>query len=187
MKLEPQQLELFDIEPPDLPLIDKNDLVSFSDAIQTIVEFCEKYNLGDPFSYNRMREILMAMKLKHTIATTYSKEDATDRQNKLCEYKSTITDEINGTYNGISYYKTWDEQQKHTKEKIYSCSKHYFARFKDHINIDELYEMSCEDVWKILEPKFKKSWETSPNRKDPRVGAQIKAAEIYQYGTKIPV
>lgn len=166
---------------------DNEDITSFFASLENIIKFCNKYNMGDPFSYNRMREIVMSLKLEHKVATTYSNEDASDKENELCEYKSTIDKNIKGTYNGISYYPTLEEQLYKTKEKIFKCKKHYFARFNKYINIVELYTMKCEDIWLILEPKIKVSWKNSPNRKDPRVGAIIYKKEIYKYGTKIPV
>ena len=60
---------------------------------EKMYELCKKQQWGDPFSYARSREILMANYLKHTIAPTYSGADAyLDKEmTQPVEYKSTIS------------------------------------------------------------------------------------------------
>ena len=59
----------------------------------------------------------------HKVADDYAGEDAIDENGKPVEYKSTIADKIQGTYNGISVHNTWEEQMKYLKEdKIWKIS-----------------------------------------------------------------
>ena len=87
--------------------------------------FKEMYSICgglDPFSYARAREIYMAGEFGHTVADDYSGEDAIDENGKPVEYKSTIADKIQGTYNGISVHNTWGEHSYNISKTIKSVS-----------------------------------------------------------------
>ena len=149
-------------------------------------ELCNQQGWGDPFSYARSREIYMAGLLGHTIAESYSGEDAKD-QDGGAEYKSTIGKNISGTYNGISVQETWEEQERYLKEdKIGKYPNHYFARY-DGPKIVEVWKLNCEDVLSIILPKIKKQFEKNQNitKKDPRLGATISKKEIQSRGKRI--
>ena len=142
---------------------------------------CMRNSWGDPFSYARSREIMMAIVMKQKIAETYSGADGFD-QDGAAEYKSTIQANIQGTYNGISVQPTWAEQILYLEdEKIGKYHNHYFARFSEG-KIVELYVLDANDVLSILIPKLKKQYHSSSQRKDPRLGATVTKREIYQYG-----
>lgn len=142
---------------------------------------CERNGWGDPFSYARSREIMMAIVMKQKIAETYSGADGFDEYGGV-EYKSTIQENIQGTYNGISVQPTWKEQILYLEdEKIGKYKHHYFARFSKGI-IVELWCLDADDVLAILLPKLKKQYHSESNRKDPRLGATITKKEIYKYG-----
>ena len=95
---------------------------------ESLYRLCEKEGWGDPFSYARSREIHMAGLLGHTVADDYSGADAYDEEGG-CEYKSTIADKINATYNGISVQDSWEEQERYVvEEKIGNYRNHYYAR-----------------------------------------------------------
>jgi len=154
-------------------------------AVQRIHEISKTLDLGDPFSYNRMREILMAIALGHTVATTYAGEDATDENGNPVEYKSTTQKRMSATYNGISNYDNWGEQWTYiVNDKIGCYDWHYLARF-DGPDIVEMWKMSGEDVLQCLESKLHKCWQNRHNRKDPRLGASLTATQIKKYGTKV--
>jgi len=145
---------------------------------------CEENGWGDPFSYNRAREIYTSMVLEHEVSTNFSGADGFDDDGE-CEYKSTTTKTIKGTYNGISVQSTWEKQVEYlTNDKIGKYKNHYFARF-DGPNIAELYVMSCEDVLKLAIEKLEYKYFNNTNKKDPRLGFTINKSEIYQYGRKI--
>ena len=149
-------------------------------------DVCKRNGWGDPFSYARAREIHTAITLRHTVASTYSGEDATDEDGGA-EYKSTITDKISGQYNGISVHPTWEEQEHYlANDKIGKYKNHYFVRYCNG-KIVELWKLDCKDVLGILLPKLKKQYEQHKIKqpKDPRLGAQVTQKEIYKYGEQI--
>ena len=142
---------------------------------------CERNGWGDPFSYARSREIMMAIVMKQKIADTYSGADGFDDDGGA-EYKSTIQKNIQGAYNGISVQATWEDQVTYLyDEKIGKYKHHYFARFEDG-KIVELWCLNAHDVLYILLPKLKKQYHSTSKRKDPRLGATVTKKEIYTYG-----
>ena len=151
---------------------------------ESIYKLCENEKWGDPMSYARSREILIAGTLGHKIADTLSGADAIDEDGE-CEYKSTISTSINGSYNGISVQPTWEEQVEYLKnKKIAKYKNHYIARF-DGGKIVEIWKLDGTDVLNILLPKLKKGFESTKNRKDPRLGASLTQKEIKDNGIKI--
>lgn len=151
---------------------------------ESLYELCESENWGDPMSYARSREILIAGTLRHKIADTLSGADAIDEDGE-CEYKSTISTSINGSYNGISVQPTWKEQVEYLKnEKIAKYKNHYIARFEGG-KIVEIWKLDGTDVLIILLPKLKRAFESTKDRKDPRLGASLTQKEIYEYGEKV--
>ena len=149
-------------------------------------DLCIRNGWGDPFSYARSREIYMAIKMQHVIATTYSGPDATDNDGEA-EYKSTIADNIKATYTGISVFPTWEEVLDYLiKEKIGKYKNHYYARFADG-EIVEMWRLSSDDVLKVLIPKLQRDHErylTKP-RKDQRLSASVCMTEIHTHGTRL--
>ena len=142
---------------------------------------CERNGWGDPFSYARSKEIMMAIVMKQRIADTYSGADGFDADGGA-EYKSTIQKNIQGTYNGISVQPTWEDQVTYLyEEKIGKYKHHYFARF-DGGKIVELWCLDANDVLYILLPKLKKQYHSLSKRKDPRLGATVTKSEIYKLG-----
>jgi len=142
---------------------------------------CERNGWGDPFSYARSKEILMAILMKQKVAETYSGADGFDADGPA-EYKSTIQKNIQGTYNGISVQPTWEAQLRYLfDEKIGKYKHHYFARF-DGSEIVELWVLDADDVLAILIPKLRRSYHSREHRKDPRLGANVTKKEIYKVG-----
>jgi len=161
------------------------NIKEFQGCVNRLAELSEQLNAGDCFSYNRMREILVAFKLGHTIALGFAGEDASDENDDFVEYKSTTQDKINATYNGVSNYPTWDEQWNYICNDKIGCYKwHYCARFEGH-KIVEIWKLSGDDVLRCLKDKFYKSWGKRHSRKDPRLGAVLTYKQIKQYGTKV--
>jgi hypothetical protein len=145
---------------------------------------CERNGWGDPFSYARSREIMMAIVMKQKVAETYSGADGFDDEGGA-EYKSTIQKNIQGTYNGISVQATWELQLRYLYcDKIGKYKHHYFARF-DKGEIVELWVLDANDVLQILLPKLRKSYHSRKDRKDPRLGANVTKREIYKYGRRL--
>ena len=158
----------------------------YQSLYEQLYALCEVQGWGDPFSYARSREIHMAGILGHKIADDYSGADAFDEDGG-CEYKSTIANRINATYNGISVQDTWEEQERYLiEDKIGKYKNHYYARYEGSI-VKEVWRLRCEDVLNIVIPKAKKQYpkKRSGNAKDPRIGVTISKSEIYSVGTRI--
>jgi len=161
------------------------NLKEFQHHVNRIFELSEQLDLGDPFSYNRMREILMAIELGHTISLEYAGADAIDENGDPTEYKSTIQEKLNVTFSGNSAFPTWKEQWDYIcNEKIGGYKWIYCARFEGH-KIVEMWKISGEDVLRCLETKLHNSWINRNNRKDQRPGAILTEKQIKQYGTKV--
>ena len=149
-------------------------------------QLCEEQGWGDPFSYARSREIHMAGVLGHTIADDYSGADAFDEDGG-CEYKSTIADKVNATYNGISVQDTWEEQERFIREdKIGKYPNHYYARY-DGGKIAEIWKLDCKTVLNILMHKIERQYpkKKNGNHKDPRIGVTVSTKEITTNGQRI--
>ena len=159
----------------------------FAELFKQMYALCDEHGWGDPFNYARAREIYMANFLGHTIAPTLSGADAFEdkEMTKPLEYKATVQDKINATYNGISVKSSWEEQLKYLKkEKICKYEYHYFARFNG-AEIKELYKMSGDKVYDYLVPKLKKKYDKKNKGADPRLGANIVKNYIIANSEKI--
>lgn len=153
---------------------------------EEIYQLCDQQGWGDPFSYARSREIHLACILGHKVAKTYSGADAVDEEGE-CEYKSTIANSINATYNGISVQDNWEEQERYLiEEKIGKYSNHYIARY-DGCKVAEVWKLTSDNVLMILLPKLKKDWDRKIHGKykDPRLSGSLSKKEIYQFGNLI--
>lgn len=164
-----------------MPIELTTDEQLYLDLYEQMYAVCDRNGWGDPFSYARSREIMMAIVMKQKIADTYSGADGFD-ENGGAEYKSTIQKNIQGTYNGISVQPSWADQILYLEdEKIGKYKNHYFARFSEG-KIVELWCLDSQDVLLILLPKLKKQYHSESIRKDPRLGATVTKKEIYKYG-----
>lgn len=154
--------------------------------LESIDKLCQIEQLGDIFSYSKVKEVLMAHKLGHTVPSRYSGADGYEPGCTLgSEYKSTIGKNIQATYHGISVQDTWELQLEYLKkEKILKYPKHYYARFEG-ISIAEIWMLEAKVVLKLLLPKLKRNYLNIKNLKDPRLGASISKRDIYQYGKRI--
>ena len=160
------------------------DQQRYLQLFRQMYELCRQNGWGDPFSYARSREIAMAVTLGHTIAPTYAGADAIDQQGDPVEYKSTIQDKLQGTYNGISVLDTWPEQADYLwYDKIGHYHDHFFARF-DEGEIVQLYQMPGTLVWSSLIHKLKRAYHRDRGR-DPRLSATLTHTEILNNGTRI--
>ena len=153
---------------------------------ERMYDLCKEQEWGDPGSYARSREIYMAIKFNHQVATTYSGADAFDGD-KPVEYKSTIAKTINGTYNGISVQDTLEEQERYIiEDKIGKYPQHYYARF-DTGKIVEAWKLNSDKVLDILLPKIIKQYPKKKNGggKDTRIGVTVSQKEIKENGSQI--
>tara|TARA_B100000287_G_scaffold136103_1_gene128046 strand:+ start:72 stop:593 length:522 start_codon:yes stop_codon:yes gene_type:complete len=157
----------------------------YQQLFEQMYALCSEHNWGDPFSYARSREIHLAGLLGHTVADDYSGADAYDENDRPVEYKSTIGKKLTATYNGISVQDTWEKQVQYLQnEKIGKYHHHFFARY--HLGkVVEVYRMTAHQVLNILVPNLKRQFESTSNRKDPRLGYTISNKLIKQHGVKV--
>ena len=158
----------------------------FQALFEEMYQLCDEQGWGDPFSYARSREIHMAGTLGHRVADDYSGADAFDEDGGA-EYKSTIANSINATYNGISVQDSWEEQERYLiEDKIGKYKNHYYARYESG-KIVEVWKLDCNDVLSIILPKARKQYAKKSKGfgKDPRIGVTISKKEIETLGTRI--
>lgn len=161
-----------------------NPVEEFRMLFERMADLCEENDWGDPFSYARSKEIHLAGTLGHEVSSTLAGADGFDEDGE-CEYKSTTTKSIKGSYTGISVYPTWEEQVEYLlKEKIAKYENHYIARY-DGGKVVEIYTLPGMVVFDILLPKLKKKYPTILTKKDPRLSATLTQKEIYTHGEKI--
>ena len=146
-------------------------------------ELSDELGVGDPFNYNRGREIHTALLLGLTVSDTLAGADAY-LGNTPVELKSTIG-ELKATYNGVSVQPTWDEQVEHLiNDKIAKYKYHYITRYEGS-KLVEVWRLTGDEVLAILLPKFKKQYHSNRQVKDPRLGQHLTKKEIQTYGERI--
>lgn len=163
-----------------------NPNLKYQELFSELYILCKEQNWGDPFSYARSREIHLACILGHKISNTFYGADAFDDDGE-CEYKTTTNKNIIATYNGISFFFEWDQQEKYlVEDKLGKYKNHYYARY-DGPKIVEIYKLDCNQVLSILLPKIKKDWDKKSKKsyKDPRLSSVIHKSDIYKYGKKL--
>lgn len=162
-----------------------NDGNRFKSIFKEMYKLCEKNNWGDPYSYARSREILMAIELNHKIADTYSGADGIDKNGKEVEYKSTIGKKLNVTYSGISKKSTWEKQLDYIKkEKIGKYHEHFYARFDGPI-IVEIWKVDADSLVEHIIPKLKNVFFSKKIKADPRLCVNVNEKFIKSKGIKI--
>ena len=161
-----------------------NSEQKFIEGYRLMMEACQEQGWGDPFSYARSKEILLAITLGHKISKTLSGADAFDEDGE-CEYKSTTSKTINATYNGISVQETWEEQINYlTNKKIGKYKNHYVARFQGS-KIMEVWWLDGSDVLEIAIAKLRSKFKKTLKNKDPRLGLTLNKKEIEEIGVRI--
>ena len=155
-------------------------------------EMCDIMNGADWTSYARIREIILAAELGHEVAETYSEEDAVNQKGQKVEYKTTIQNNVQGAYTGISVKNTWEEQLNYLKEEKIGCyPEHYFAKFTKGGKIAEVYVLNGEDVLQLIIPPIKRKFERGGYTKkgtvlaDQRLAHTIGKTNILKYGKRI--
>ena len=157
-----------------------NPVKEFNMLFERMADVCVENNWGDPHSYARGKEIHLAGTLGHEVSSTLSGADGFDEDGE-CEYKTTTTKSIKGSYTGISVQPSWEEQVEYLlKEKIAKYKNHYMARY-DGGKVVELYKLPGMVVFDILLPKLKKKYPTILTKKDPRLSATLTQKEIYTH------
>ena len=153
------------------------------DTFNKLQELSNQLNVGDPFNYNRGREIHTAFMLGHSVSESLAGADAY-QEGEPVEYKSTIGS-LKATYNGVSVQPTWEDQVDYlVYDKIGKYKYHYITRY-DGSELVECWCLTSDDVLALLIPKFRKQYHASNARKDPRLSASLNAKEIKKFGKRI--
>lgn len=153
--------------------------------LNKIDEITKSLDLGDIFSYSKVKEVLIASELGHSVPKNYSGADGITPDGVEVEYKSTIGKRIQATYNGISVLPTWEEQKEYLiNEKIGKYPLHYYARFEG-TTIVEMWELTGQDVLDLVLPRLEKSYKSVQSKKDPRLGITLSQKWIKLKGKKI--
>jgi len=146
---------------------------------------------GNPFNYNRFFELDQANLLGYTLTKVGGGSDGINDQGNTTEFKATEFlgftkrgDERSHsfTYNGTTRKDTLEEQKKYCREKIMRDPLHHCSII-DHEagKIIKTIQLTNEQVWQLLWPKWENSWH-KPKAADPRIGGSISTAEMKKAG-----
>ena len=150
-----------------------------------LARYFKSKGFGNPFNYYRAFEFIQARVLGYILEPVGGGSDGRKPDSEeTAEFKGTEYKGMNkkGTkelshhvsYNGTSRFGTIEEQEEYCKKKVMRDRFHYWTLF-DYENgkLIKTFKISASNVWKVLWPKWKKSFETGANKKDPRIGASI--------------
>lgn len=169
--------------------IDPSDLTE--DDIQELGFLLLKYfkskGWGNPFNYNRFFEFIQARVLGYNLTTVGGGSDGINDENETTEFKGT---EYKGltkkgdekshsfSYNGTTRKPTLMEQEKYCKEKIMRDPLHHWTIFDyESGKLLKTLQLTAEQVWTVLWPKWEKSWYNS-GAADPRIGGSVSTSEL---------
>ena len=150
-----------------------------------LAKYFKSKGFGNPFNYNRAFEFIQCHVLGYDLETvgggSDGKKSNSDETTELkgTEYKGMNkkgTTELSHSvsYNGTSRMDTSEEQEEYCKKKIMRDRFHHWTLFDyEKGKLVKTYKIPAATVWKVLWPKWKKSFETGANKKDPRIGASI--------------
>jgi len=154
-----------------------------------MLKWFDNKSIGNPFNYNRFLEFVQAQELGYKLLPVGGGSDGINEKGETAEFKATPAKENKSersysfTYNGTTLIPTLKEQEIYCYKKIMRDKFHYWTIY-DPIegNLMKTIKLKNEDVWKILWPKWKRSWEKSAHRGDPRIGASISIYELNKAG-----
>lgn len=174
--------KFFNINPEDLTEDDAQELGFL------LLKYFKLKGWNNPFNYNRFFEFVQARVLGYNLTSVGGGSDAINDDNQTTEFKGT---EYKGfskkgvelshsfTYNGTTKKPTLEEQEQYCREKIMRDPLHHWTIF-DYENgkLLKTIQLTAEQVWEVLWPKWKKSWHKSSFAADPRIGASISTSEL---------
>lgn len=148
---------------------------------------------GNPFNYNRFFELIQAQTLGYKLLGIGGGSDGVrlDDDSVTTEFKGTeykgFTDKgveksHSFSYNGTTRKPTLLEQEKYCQEKIMRDSLHHWTMIDyDMGKLVKTIQLTSDNVWKVLWPKWEKSWYNS-KAADPRIGASISTSQLNKMG-----
>lgn len=167
-------------------LTDKQKL--FIKKSQELYELAIEMGYNDPFHAGTAREIIMSLLLKHQVAVTYMKEDATCIDTDIkCEYKALSgKTNVNATYGGLTFYENIDDQINYIKNEKLGPFRHYIAQFNG-MKISKIYELSGEKVFELLKDKVIKqhSKVKNNNLKQNGIKVYLTQTQVIENGKRI--
>ncbi len=157
-----------------------------------LLRWFKNKKLGNPFNYNRFMEFVQSLTLGYKLKGVGGGADAVNEQNQTTELKATefkgfrkgtnIEKSHSFTYNGMSRFPTIQKQKLECKQKIMRDPLHHWT-IVDYENgkLIKTVQLTSEQVWKVLWPKWENSWYKS-DKKDPRIGGAISIPELSRAG-----
>jgi hypothetical protein len=156
-----------------------------------LLKWFKSKGLGNPFNYNRFMEFVQANLLGYKLTKVGGGSDGINEQNETTEFKGTeykglnlkgVEKSMSFAYNGTTRKPTLEEQKKYCWEKIMRDPLHHWSMI-DYENgvFVKTVQLTNEQVWQVLWPKWEKSWYNS-KAADPRIGASISTAELKKAG-----
>tara|TARA_B100000029_G_scaffold59965_1_gene53952 strand:+ start:265 stop:825 length:561 start_codon:yes stop_codon:yes gene_type:complete len=157
------------------------------EILLAILKWFNRMGYGNPFNYNRGIEFLQARMFGFKLTIVGGGSDGKNDEGITAEFKYTkwIGYTKKGTlrshpftYNGTTRKNTLEEQEKYCREKIMRDPHHYWSLIdNDTGKFVHSYKVPAETVWKLLWPKWKRSFH-NPNAADPRIGAQLTTNDL---------
>jgi hypothetical protein len=156
-----------------------------------LLKWFESKGLGNPFNYNRFIEFAQANLLGYILTKVGGGSDGINDQDETTEFKGTkflgytkkgVQRSHSVSYNGTTRKDTLEEQKKYCKAKIMRDPLHHWSLIDyESGKIIKTIQLTNEQVWKVLWPKWEKSW-YKPTAADPRIGATISTDEMKKAG-----
>ena len=164
---------------------------SFQDMkeiLLAILVWFKKHNLGNPFNYNRAFEFISALTHGFVLLPVGGGSDAVNpndesdtREIKTTKYELTkkgSEKSMGFTYNGTTRKPTLKEQQEYCYDKIMRDEYHIWdmVDYEEGALVKSIIIKNTE-VWKLIWPKWEKSWYNTSNA-DPRIGGAVTTNEL---------
>jgi hypothetical protein len=156
-----------------------------------LLRYFKSKGWGNPFNYNRFFEFIQTRVLGYYLTMVGGGSDGIDTNGKTTELKGTEYKGFgkNGnekshsfTYNGTTRKPTLEEQKEYCKEKIMRDPLHHWTIFDyEKGELVKTFQLTSEQVWQVLWPKWEKSWYNS-GKADPRISGTISTNELKKLG-----
>lgn len=150
-------------------------------------EICCELGWDFPWHYSKGVEYMMAIRLGHEPNPGSHGADAITTSGKEAEYKSTTTNRIIATFNGISYKETPEEMEKYLREEKFPFETYTCQVDPKTGSVEQMYQLTGEIICDALIPKVMKAYndESTKVKADARPGTRLNQGEIIKYGIDI--
>ena len=160
----------------------------------SVLKWFHKNGLGNPFNYNRGFEFIQALELGFRLEPVGGGSDGVKETDEdiTAEFKATADKGLTKkgkekshsfSYNGTSKKQTIEEQEIYCRKKIMRDPYHYWTIVNyESGKLVKTIKISCDRVWLVLWPKWKKSFHNSSTNADGRIGGSVSTNELKEYG-----